>query len=311
MKKDKYICELCSSNEFEKIINYKFINEIFRDKYIVECKSCGIKSIYPNIHEEQLNNYNNNYYLNAHKDLKLDKLAETFFCNIAKCRFNFLEKFLKKEKLIIKNVLEIGPGRGHFYEQFAKNNNNVNYSILESDINYKKNFSKKNITIYENFEEILKNDFDLIIFSHVLEHIMKPNNFLKKIYKILKTKGVIFLEVPCLDYLYKDIFEPHVFFYSKETLSLLLKKNNFQNHQIFYFGKNISKLQSNKFYNKLKSKFLTILLKFNLTFMIKIKEENNYDFLDTKYEKIIADMYEMNSEHYKPSWWMRALIVKN
>ena len=311
MKIDEYNCELCGTKEFELVANYKFINEIFKNKQIVECKQCTVKSIYPTIKEKQLEDYNKNYYLNAHKDLKLDKLAEAFFNSIAKCIVNFLEKYLKKKKLNIKNVLEIGPGKGHFYDHFIKSNDNVNYSILESDLNLKEKFRKKNIKVYDEFNDISENHFDLIIFSHVLEHIINPNDFLKKINNFLKKNGVIFFEVPCLDYLYKDIVEPHVFFYDKKSLSILLTKNNFTHHQIFYYGKKISDMQSKPLNKQFKYKFLTFLLKLNITFLINLKEENKYNFLNNKYEKIVADMYEMNSENEQPSWWMRALVIKN
>jgi len=70
-------------------------------------------------------------------------------------------------------------------------------------------------------------------------------------------------------------------------------------------------MQSKPLNKQFKYKFLTFLLKLNITFLINLKEENKYNFLNNKYEKIVADMYEMNSENEQPSWWMRALVIKN
>ena len=70
-------------------------------------------------------------------------------------------------------------------------------------------------------------------------------------------------------------------------------------------------MQSKSIYTKFKSKLISIILKLNLTFLIRIIDERKYSFLDNKNEKIIADIYEMNSEQDQPSWWMRALIIKD
>ena len=227
MNSEKYLCQLCGASEFEKIKDYSFTSEIFKNKSIVECKKCTLKFIYPMPSKNSLNQYNKKYFLNAHKDLKIDKIAETYFNCIAKCRIKFLEKFLKFNKLYIKEVLEIGPGKGYLYENF-ENKENINYSVLETDIDSQKKFKQKNLKIYNNHFEIEENKFDLIIFSHVLEHVDNPNIFLTNINKFLKKDGVIFMEVPCLDYLFKELLEPHLLFYDKKTLSLMLNKNNFR-----------------------------------------------------------------------------------
>ena len=310
MKKIEFNCHLCGSTDFRKITNYKSINKIFEKKIIIECERCSIKLIYPIPDEKKLKEYNENYFLNAHKDIKLDKIAETYFNCIAKCRVNFLESFIKKKNINIKQVLEIGPGKGYFYKNFTKNNK-VTYSVLETDLNLQKVYQEKKIKVYKQYEQISENQYDLIIFSHVLEHISNPNNFLKKINKYLKKGGVIFLEVPCLDYLYKDLVEPHIFFYDKKSLSNLLSINDFNKHNIFYFGKKIEEMKNKNLNKQFKFKFTNLLLKLNLDFLINCKNEHEYTFLKNKNEKIIANMYEMNSAKNEPSWWIRALAIKN
>ena len=243
MNPEKYFCQLCELSNFKKIKNYIFLNKIFSNREIVECTKCSLKFIYPMPNKKTLEDYNKNYFINAHEDLKVDKIAETYFNCLAKCRVNYLEKFLKSKEINIKEVLEIGPGKGYLYENF-KNKENINYSVLETDIELQNIFKKKNLKkVYNNLHEIEEDKFDLVIISHVLEHVDNPNNFLANINKFLRKDGIIFLEVPCLDYLYKEIVEPHLFFYDKETLSLMLNKNNFNNYQISYFGKKISEMR--------------------------------------------------------------------
>ncbi len=305
-----YNCQLCDSKIFTKIADYTFKNKIFKNKIIVECKKCSFKSVHPIPDEKLLEEYNKNYFLNAHNDLKLNTLEETYFNCIAKCRINFLESSIKKN-LDFKNVLEIGPGKGHFYENFKKNNKNVKYSVLETDLGAQKILEKKNIKVYDKYEDLSENYFDLIIFSHVLEHVGDPNLFLKRIHKFLKKDGIIFLEIPCLDYIYKDLIEPHIFFYDKNSLSSLLSKNNFENQAISYFGKKIEQMKKKPLHKQFKFRFLYFLLKLNFIFFVNLKEDEKYNFLNSKYEKILANMYQMNDLNNEPSWWIRAVATKN
>ena len=81
---------------------------------------------------------------------------------------------------------------------------------METDLGSQKILKEKNIKVYSKYEDLSENYFDLIIFSHVLEHVSNPNFFLKKIYKFLKKWNNFFRNF-CLDYIYKDLIEPHIF----------------------------------------------------------------------------------------------------
>jgi len=80
--------------------------------------------------------------------------------------------------------------------------------------------------------------FDLVTVYQVLEHINDPIEFLTTIYKYLKPDGFICIEVPNIqDALisvyniksYSDFWfrEPHVFYFSPKTLSMILERSGF------------------------------------------------------------------------------------
>ncbi len=81
--------------------------------------------------------------------------------------------------------------------------------------------------------------FDLITVFQAMEHIDNPLEFLKTISKYLKPDGLLYIEVPNIDDVLVSLYkiepycdfwfrEPHIFYYSPETLSLLLKKAGFK-----------------------------------------------------------------------------------
>ena len=88
---------------------------------------------------------------------------------------------------------------------------------------------------YEQIDDNLKeNYFDLIVLFQVLEHIPNPVEFLNLCKKYLKTNGKIYIEVPNIDDVlitaykipeFKKFYyrQPHVYYYSTDTLSQLMK----------------------------------------------------------------------------------------
>jgi hypothetical protein len=71
--------------------------------------------------------------------------------------------------------------------------------------------------------------FDIIHCSHTLEHVASPRAVLEKLRKALAPEGLLFLEVPAIEFLArKDIIEEwfidkHLYHFSTETLSVYLR----------------------------------------------------------------------------------------
>lgn len=132
---------------------------------------------------------------------------------------------------------------------FKKNFVFFNYLTLDkynSDANYQLDV--------ENMSEINDNSFDLIICSHVLEHVSNPFNAVKEIYRILKKNGHAIILVPILLSIDKTIENPsyntdesrwkhygqndHLRIFSKKDFLFLLKSVSFEVKEfgINYFG---------------------------------------------------------------------------
>ena len=62
----------------------------------------------------------------------------------------------------------------------------------------------------------------------------------------LREGGVLYIDVPCLDHLHKELDEPHLLFFDKTPmLNLLNKKLNHKNIQISYHGNTIRRILKN------------------------------------------------------------------
>jgi len=74
----------------------------------------------------------------------------------------------------------------------------------------------------------LTEKFNAIWFSHSLEHLLRPDESLKKAGLLLKENGIIFIEVPNAKN--KTRFEssvnknPHIYHFTKKAITTLTKK---------------------------------------------------------------------------------------
>ena len=97
-----------------------------------------------------------------------------------------------------KSILEIGAGQGQ--ATFWFDDEGFLVTSIEPDennvklINQKLKNSHCIVGSAEDFQ--LKEKFDIVWMSHVLEHLIKPIQFFGNIRKNLKSDGIFFIEVP-------------------------------------------------------------------------------------------------------------------
>ena len=163
-----------------------------------------------------------------------------------------------KELIENKNILEIGCPSG----KIAMSNNNYNkWFIVEPNKNREICFNEKIIFIEDFFDDNFKMNetIDIIIHSHLFEHIYEPNAFLKKCYEVLEHDGKMFFGVPNMQYiaenklaLFLGVFFEHTIFLNKENITYLLNKNGFQiieiidykNHSTLYYVKKVNIIEN-------------------------------------------------------------------
>lgn len=182
------------------------------------------------------------------------------FVSVGEVWSNYFKLFCAKITNIItnKNILEIGCPSGKIANKLDNYNKwyivepNINTNIeCKSNIFYIEQFFDEHFSIDDNI--------DIIVHSHLFEHIYDPNVFLKKSYEILNDNGEMFFGIPNMQYIAEHNLCPffgvmfeHNIFYNKENISYLLKKHHFEiieiydylNHSILFHVKKCSQLHA-------------------------------------------------------------------
>lgn len=86
--------------------------------------------------------------------------------------------------------------------------------------------------------------FDIVHASHLIEHLNQPAEFVRDVYRLLKPGGRVLLTTPnssglqarLFDGAWRSAIADHMFLFSKQTLSSLLKRNGFEIERIKTWG---------------------------------------------------------------------------
>ena len=158
------------------------------------CKKCGLIYQSNTISKKEMNRYysNNITHFDDRKKPSLDKIYNT------NRQVNIIKDNLLK---FPKSVLEVSLLNDYNLKQYKKNGSRICEGLepskqIAEKINKKKIFKVYDSTI-EKFK--FKKKYDLIVISHVLEHLFNPLSILKKCNKNQKINQYVLLEVPLFE----------------------------------------------------------------------------------------------------------------
>lgn len=228
-------CPICrSAPEFYKRTNRY---EIYRD--VVICKTCELIYLSPLVRDgEHESLYNETYWKlyesprvpdeNYHRDREATSLY----------RIDFIKRSTSS---LNKNseILDVGCGGGTFL-MHLKNKGYSRLSGIEIDPNYSRYVETEigAIVLRRNIEQVdSERQYDVITMWHVLEHMSDLDKGLAAVKKLLKSDGVLFIEVPMIF----DIAKPpqnkvsfqiaHNYYFTRKSLELVLRRAGFKTIQ--------------------------------------------------------------------------------
>lgn len=220
----KQKCFLCSKDEFS------IISEIDRYGFFYPtgmCNVCGNVQQTEYYNAESLTDFYTNYFRKIYENKTPNKLFLSQKNGNGISIYQFVSSIFKP-----KSVLEVGCGAGGILSVFKDNGSKV--LGLDFDEDFLEAARENDVDVKNGSLEVLDESekYDLIIFSHVLEHIVKPVEFLRELTKYLTKDGLIFIEVPSIDNIKKGDYEldllnywqnAHVIHFTTKSLELVCK----------------------------------------------------------------------------------------
>jgi 2-polyprenyl-3-methyl-5-hydroxy-6-metoxy-1,4-benzoquinol methylase len=230
-------CALCGGAVFKPAL----VCEGFS---FVKCKHCGLVQRNPQPDKNEIlarysDTYGNDYlsyeleneaaFLNlqqlALKDAGFSKLEKTFFPAGGQLRADS------------PSILDIGCATGALLASLRDNGWRVTGVEISPGGLYAKNERKldvRNIPLEEN--NFPDGSFDIVLASHLIEHLNEPKTFLEETYRILKNNGYLFITTPDVSGFQSRIFGSrwrsaifdHLYLFSGRTLSRMLKNVGFK-----------------------------------------------------------------------------------
>jgi 2-polyprenyl-3-methyl-5-hydroxy-6-metoxy-1,4-benzoquinol methylase len=228
-------CYLCNSSEVEAV-RTKLRGDVDRDT--LHCKKCSLTYLAEKKFDTE-EHYRTNYrdtYSPAVGKKQTSKEVFDMYIPFQQVRIDRIKHILRRDM----RVLDIGASSGHFLytlkdyvgERIALELNQKDGEFMMSELG---------LTVYDKPLEqtdLPKEHFDLITIFQTLEHVADPISFLKTVSNYLKPDGYLVVEVPneneALYILYHSEAyadfnhkEPHLFYYTPETLKKILGKADF------------------------------------------------------------------------------------
>lgn len=212
---------------------------------IVRCNECGLMYANPQtdnvgaVEQSHLTSKDGNGQVNIESALK-DFTPEK-------------HQYLRKQYLQVKDYgkildfvdkedkgvfMEIGSYAGIFLNEAKKRGWDVlGIEPLEIPALYSEKLGVKVIREYFEKAEIAEESLDVIVATHVIEHVSDPSYFIQKAYTLLKTGGKLIMETPTYDSLSYKVLQHrersircngHLYFFTKKSLAMLAEKNGFR-----------------------------------------------------------------------------------
>lgn len=303
-------CPVCESDAVDVRGPYRAAHATFAGLQRAHCRSCGMvfAALMPS--EADLAAYNASYFESAHGGKSQDVVTNAFFAAIARLRASHLERYLAVGRIEVGRVLEFGPGTGFFARNWMEGHPRTQYFAAETDASCHESLRGLGVRLFLPADlDRLTEAVDLVVMSHVLEHVANPIRFLADATRSLRSGGALFIEVPCRDWEHKAINEPHLLFFDKQPMRTLLERSGFDAIEVTYHGQSIDRLRSR---SALRDKLLALRSRLIALGMVMPfgRVRPGMEALSSPLERAAVATFGAHRESAEPAWWLRAVARK-
>jgi len=305
-------CPVCGNIDLETHGAYRAKHSTFSSLKRAHCRKCGMIFSRPMLHEPALNEYNATYFASAYGGRPRDRGSAAFHSGIARLRLAHIESYLTLRNMAVSSVLEIGPGSGFLAQHWIAKYPGTSYYGCETDAACHGMLREMGVHLAE-LSELTKHgrggSFDLVLMSHVLEHVQNPTCFLMDATQKLRKGGVLFIEVPCRDDEHKRLDEPHLLFFDKGPMQHLLQKVGFYDIQATYHGQEIERLRSTSAWRAKAMAVRSKLIAIGIVWPFA-RIRPGMECLTDPLERATVAPFQAHLEKNEPAWWLRAVARK-
>ncbi len=203
----------------------------FKTYNVVQCVTCGFHYLYPRLTEtNMLKLYADNCYFEG-KDQGYINYSDQEMA--LRTTFKRLMLNLKKRNLTGGRLLEIGCGYGYLLDE-AENFFQVRVGTDFSEGAVQQASNKADRVYCGGIEQIpVEEKFDLIIATHVIEHVYQPKDFLKQILNYLKPGATVVIATPDMGSFWRHLMghrwpsfklPEHILYFDKRSLSSVMEQ---------------------------------------------------------------------------------------
>lgn len=202
---------------------------------VVKCPSCGLVFLDPLPDENKLAGY----YPPAYYQLPQAGLRKFIVEFLGSRKIAAVRKYKQSGRL-----LDVGCGNGDFLLQISRQGFEV-YGLDVSPESCRLTRSRLNLDgdtvriLNQSVMEcnLAEHYFEVITLWHVFEHLSNPGKALDKLHRLIKTDGVLVIEIPNFNSVNRLIFGKyyfhmeiprHIFHYSRRTIKDLLERSGFE-----------------------------------------------------------------------------------
>ena len=219
---------LCGGTEFERIGT--------KERHGVPtgvslCKACGLCVLTPRLTEEALVRFYESDYRTLYRGS--DHIEDSYFERSYR-RGERLIAFLKERGIVMHShvVVEIGCGPGGILKALQEAGNEV--LGCEYDRQCAAAAMERGVkTLIGGIGVLIEAGVtaDLVVLSHLFEHVPHPYAFLRDLRRILKAGGMLYVEVPGLrnpnNHFFDSLQVAHLYYFDLETLRFVMARGGF------------------------------------------------------------------------------------
>lgn len=225
-------CNICGCSKFRLLY--------IKNGYdIIRCSQCELIYVKNIPSPEILQNVYTEAYYRASKDSigKLDYIAQKErLVAIEKERLHKIEKHIGCNKK--GTWLDVGCGLGFLLDQARQAGwETSGLEFSEYGAYYAQHELNLNVIVGDFLEvDYPEEYYDIITMYGLLEHLPDPSAGLNKVYRLLKSNGLLIVEVPIMDCFISRIMgsrgrhitpPQHLYYFSRKTLTTILEKAGF------------------------------------------------------------------------------------